>query len=127
VDKQVTVYLYGTIYTIDTNVPASERVELAHTFGRYEFAFYAEDKNGGLAYIYEPMCSGPRSLDRNLDWLKKLNRPAFFERFREVVIKKERTGEITMTLQDANLFDILNALKEIMSKWPLWRDSGQEG
>jgi len=104
----------GWTYKIRTDIPQSAGVNVGPKFDDYCFAFYLENKEGELVYLYQPLCSGTKSIDLDIESLKRNKKPAVSEIFAEVDIVDEETGEVWAELQDADLFAILEGIKEVI-------------
>ncbi|MBI5102659.1 MAG: hypothetical protein HZB33_12625 [Nitrospirae bacterium] len=114
--RKAEVLLYSYIYTISTDIPRKQAKDVAATFDDYCFPFYFEDEDRRLSWVYQPSGSA-RGIARDIESLKRNNKPAVKEIFDVVNIINEETGKIYLGLRNVDLFGIMKGIQDVFYSW----------
>lgn len=115
-DRKCEVLLHGTVYTIECGSTGKpERMLPLEALGD-ELLDYIEDDDGKFIYAYKPTGTTTKGIYKTIKSLKEHGYPRIVEKFKEVNYIDEHTGEILRTLYDIDLYDIIEAIGEIIEQ-----------
>ncbi len=114
-DRRCEVLLHGTVYTIECGGTGRPEKMLPLDALGDEALDYIEDEDGRFIYAYKPTGTTIKGIDKTIKALKEHGYPRLPEKFMEVNYIDEHTGEVLRTLYDADLYQILDGVGEILA------------
>jgi len=122
-DRSYKVYICTSIVSITPGIDVLKKnkpVGCAQELKGASMPIYKEFKDESFAQYYQPFGS-PENLAVDIAALRKYARPSSLETLGDVPIIDENTGKVIRIIQDANVIDILRAVRRIQAESPMYK------